>query len=292
MKSDKNIFIAFILNLAFSVFEFFGGLYTGSIAIISDAIHDLGDAFGIGISWLLEKKSKKRADSRYTYGYGGYSLLGGLLTTEILLLGSVVVVYNAINRLFSPEKINYDGMIFFAIIGVGVNFIAALVTRDGHSLNQKAINLHMLEDVLGWAVVLIGAIVMRFTDFWWIDPVLSIAVAVFIFINAAKNLRFIFVPLLYKVPAEINRDAIRKHLAEIDGVVDVHHIHIWSIDGTHNYATLHLVYQGDADAVKAAVQQELLAHGIDHVTIETETTHCGQSHCHTHHHVHHCHHHH
>ena len=170
MKTEKNILVAFILNLAFSVFEMVGGFFTGSVAIVSDAIHDIGDAASIGISYFLEKKSKKQPDEAYTYGYARYSVIGSVITTLILLFGSCVVIYNAIGRILSPTEINYNGMIIFAVVGVGVNLAAALFTRDGHSLNQKAVNLHMLEDVLGWIVVLIGALVMRFTGFTWLDP--------------------------------------------------------------------------------------------------------------------------
>ena len=174
MKTEKNILIAFILNLSFSIFEFIGGIFTGSVAIISDSVHDIGDAASIGIAFFLERKSKKQPDEKYTYGYKRYSLLGGIITTLILLLGSIAVVYNAVSRIISPTEINYNGMIIFAIVGVCVNLCASLLTRDGDSINQKAVNLHMLEDVLGWVVVLIGAIVMRFTDFYIIDPLMSI----------------------------------------------------------------------------------------------------------------------
>jgi cobalt-zinc-cadmium efflux system protein len=159
MKTEKNILIAFVLNFAFSIFEFVGGIFTGSVAIISDAIHDIGDAASIGISYFLEKKSKQQPDAEYTYGYARYSVLGSLITTLILLVGSAVVIYNAIGRIIAPTEINYGGMILFAVVGVCVNFGAAFLTRDGHSLNQKAVNLHMLEDVLGWVVVLVGAVV-------------------------------------------------------------------------------------------------------------------------------------
>ena len=141
MKTEKNIFVAFILNFAFAIFEFIGGIFTGSVAIISDAIHDIGDAFSIGISFFLEKKSKKQPDEKYTYGYGRYSVIGSVITTLILLFGSVTVIYNAIMRIISPVEINYNGMIIFAIIGVCVNFCAMFFTRHGESLNQKSVNI-------------------------------------------------------------------------------------------------------------------------------------------------------
>jgi cobalt-zinc-cadmium efflux system protein len=176
-------------NLSFSIFEFIGGIFTGSVAILSDAIHDIGDAMSNGMSYFLEKKSKKQPDDIYTFGYARFSVIGSVITTLILLFGSAAVVYNAVIRIFNPVEINYNGMIAFAVIGALVNFFAAYFTREGDSLNQKAVNLHMLEDVLGWIVVLFGAIIMRFTDISIIDPLMSMGVAVFIFINAIKNLK-------------------------------------------------------------------------------------------------------
>jgi len=299
MKTEKNILIAFVLNLVFSVFEIIGGIFTGSVAIISDAVHDIGDAASIGISYFLEKKSKKQPDENYTYGYLRYSVIGSVITTLILLFGSVTVVYNAIARIIEPTKINYNGMIIFAVVGVFVNFVAAYFTREGDSLNQKAVNLHMLEDVLGWVVVLIGAVAMRFTDFTLIDPIMSIGVAGFIFVNALKNLKLSIDLFLEKTPQGIDIKEIEKHITEIDGVLEVHHIHIWSMDGHNNYATMHIVTNKDHREVKKNVREELIEHGIVHTTLEFEEEgeHCHEKYCQvkfetvpTHHHHHHHHH--
>jgi cobalt-zinc-cadmium efflux system protein len=299
MKTEKNILIAFILNLFFSVFEFFGGIFTGSVAIISDALHDLGDAASIGISYFLEKKSKTKPDKKYTYGYAGYSVLGSLITTSILLFGSGAVIYNAVLKLINPSEINYNGMLIFAVIGVIVNFIAALVTKDGDSLNQKAVNLHMLEDVLGWIVVLIGAVVMKFTDFKIIDPIMSIAVAIFILINALSNMKEILSLFFEKVPENINVEELEEHILGIEGVLGIHHIHIWSIDGQRIFATMHIVANENTTEIKRKVKEELKEHGISHSTLELEkeNENCGDEHCspehihHKHHHHHHHHHH-
>ena len=295
MKTEKYILIAFLLNLSFSIFEIIGGIFTGSIAIISDAIHDIGDAASIGISYFLERKSKKKANGVYTYGYARYSVVGGLFTTLILIGGSAIVIYNAIHRMIHPIEIHYDGIILFAVIGVIVNFAAAYFTHDGDSLNQKAVNLHMIEDVLGWAVVLIGAIIMRFTDWSIIDPLLSIGVAVFILIHSIRNLQEVFDVFLEKVPNGISLEEIRTHLIEIEGVADVHHIHIWSLDGHDAYATMHIVSDGDCHEMKERVREELREHGIVHATLELETKNecCHEMECnaeinqHGHHHHHH-----
>lgn len=299
MKTEKNILIAFILNLGFSIFEFVGGALTGSVAIISDAVHDIGDAASIGISYFLERKSKKEPDEIYTYGYKRFSVMGSLITTLILLLGSMAVAYNAVIRIINPVEINYKGMILFAIIGTVVNLLAAMLTKDGHSLNQKAVNLHMLEDVLGWVVVLIGAIVMNFTDIKILDPVMSIGLAVFIFINAIKNLISIENLFLEKTPSDIKIHEIKDRLSKIDGVIDVHHIHIWSIDGYNHYATMHVVTDEENCKIKESIRKELKELNIVHVTLELENSgeRCYYEHCHVehdedcHHHHHHHHHH-
>ena len=303
MKTEKNILIAFILNLAFSVFEFFGGIWTGSVAILSDAIHDIGDAASIGLSFFLEKKSKARPDEKYTYGYARYSVIGSVVTTLVLLFGSAAVIYNAIGRIINPTEINYDGMIIFAVIGVLVNLSAAFFTREKGSLNQKAVNLHMLEDVLGWVVVLIGAVLMRFTDFSLLDPIMSVGVAVFILINAVGNLKEALDIFLEKTPLGIDVCEIKHHIEEIDGVLDVHHIHIWTIDGQNNFATMHVRTVADHTEIKEKVREELSEHGISHATLELETADeeckeetCNpqkETHgCHCHHGHHHGHHHH
>lgn len=294
MKTERNILIAFLLNLSFSIFEFIGGIFTGSVAIVSDAVHDIGDAASIGASYFLERKSKRQPDEVYTYGYARYSVIGSVITTLILLFGSAVVIYNAILRIINPVSINYDGMIVFAIVGVIVNFAAAFFTRDGDSLNQKAVNLHMLEDVLGWIVVLIGAVVMRFTDFALIDPIMSIGVALFIFLNALRTLKEAVDLFLEKAPHNIDINEIKEHITEIDGVLGVHHIHIWSMDGQSNFATMHIVTNEEPHKIKDAVREELKEHGIGHATLEFEAEgeHCHEEHCHVEEHSHTGHHHH
>ena len=294
MKTEKNILIAFILNIAFSIFEFFGGLITNSVAILSDSVHDMGDALSIGISFFLEKKSKKHADNKYTYGYVRYSVLGGLITTIILIVGSILVIYNAIGRIINPIEINYEGMIIFAIVGVVLNFIAAYFTKDGESINQKSVNLHMLEDVLGWIIVLVGAIIMKFTDIRLLDSIMSIGVAIFILINALKNLKEVLDLFLEKTPNGIDIEELKKHLLEIENVDDIHHIHVWSIDGYNNYATMHIVTKAEnIKELKVKIRQELSEHNICHAILETEDEACDEIECNpeTHNIEHHHHHH-
>lgn len=266
-KHEKNILIAFILNISFSIFELIGGFLTSSVAIISDSIHDAGDALTIAVSYFLERKSNKKSDNNYTFGYRRYSVLGAFITTTILLIGSALVIYNSCIRLLNPIKINYNGMIIIAIIGFLVNFLAAYFTKDSHSLNTKSVNLHMLEDVLGWIVVLIGSVIIKFTNFYYIDSIMSIGISIFLIIECIKNLKKIINLILEKTPKDINIKEIENQIKEIKEVKDVHHIHIWSLDGEKNYATMHIVTNKN---VKEKVREKLKKYNIHNVTIETE----------------------
>lgn len=292
MKTDKNILIAFILNICFSIIELIGGFITGSIAILSDSLHDFGDALSIGISYFLEKKSKKKADDKYTYGYIKYSVMGSVITTTILIVGSIFVIFESIKRVINPTEINYNGMIIIAVFGVIINTVAALKTKEGESLNQKAVNLHMLEDVLGWLIVLIGGFLIKFTNISIIDPILSIIVALFILINSFKNMNDVLEIFLEKTPRDININEIKEHLQTLKGVKEVHHIHVRTIDGYSNFATLHVVVEKYSENIKNKIKEELKEHNISHSTveIELENENCEDESCHvdntTHHHHH------
>lgn len=269
MKSKTRILFAFILNIFFSVFEFIGGNICGSVSIISDSIHDLGDALSIGISLLMENISDKKPNDKYTYGYKRFSILGGLITTLILIIGAVIVITNAIHRFTHPVNINYDSMIIFAIIGCVINFIAAKLTHSNHSINQKAVSLHMMEDLFGWIAVLISAIIMRFTDWSFIDPIISILLSLFIIYHAIKNLLLIVNIFTIKTPAKFNIEHIKNSIVIIPGIKDIHHIHIWALDEYNYIATMHVVAEYNS-GLKRTIKSTLKKHGITHSTIEFE----------------------
>ena len=270
MNSERNILIACVLNLGFSVFELVGGMLTGSVAILSDAVHDLGDAVGIGLSWLLERQSRRPPDRRYTYGYARFSVLGSVTTCTILLTGSVGVMVGAVERLMHPHPVHPVGMMLLAVVGVGVNLAAAFVTRRGDSLNQKAVNLHMLEDVLTWVVVLLGAALMEMTQWTVIDPLVSLGVAVYILIHAVGHLRAAAEVFLEKLPAGCSVAEMRRRLEQVAGVVEVSRLQVRSIDGIRHAAEVAVTVAGDLASAKAAMRQVLAEWGVVQVTIETE----------------------
>lgn len=271
-----NISFAFFLNLGFTVIEIIGGLWTNSMAILSDAVHDLGDSVSLGLAWYLEKVARKGSDRNYSYGYRRFSLLGAIINSVILTVGSVLILVETIPRIFQPQEPNAAGMFVLAIIGVIVNGIAMLRLRRGSSVNEKVVSLHMLEDVLGWAAILVGSVLMYFFDIPIIDPILSIAISIFILYNVYKNLRVSMRIILQGTPPELDPDLIREQLNSFPEVESAHDLHSWSIDGEYHVATLHIVLRESTDLadlapLKSAIRDKLKELNISHATIEFET---------------------
>lgn len=272
-QTTNNIKIAFFLNFGFTLVEIGGGFYTNSIAIISDALHDFGDSLALGIAWYLANLSRKDRDNKYSYGYGRFSLLGALINSLILMLGSVWIIRESVLRLQEPVQPHTQGMMLLAILGVAVNGFAALQLKKGTSINEKVVALHMIEDVLGWVAVLIGALIMYFYDMPYLDAVLSLGIAAFILFNVYKNLRESVKIVMQGVPAEIKINDIEKDLSAISGVEEVFDLHLWSMDGNYHILTVHLIVNSacppDKWPVIREAARELLKNAkIEHSTIE------------------------
>ena len=243
--------LAFFLNLFFAGFEFLGGMWTGSLAITSDAVHDLGDSFAIGIAWYLEKKSKDAGGPDFSYGMRRLSLASALLTGVFLLGGSIVVFFNAVPRLWQSEMPHTDGMVLFAILGVAVNGFAAFRMMRGSSHNERMVYLHLMEDVLGWVAVLFGALLMKVFPLPWIDPLLAILIALWVFWNAFKNLRQTIQIFLQGTPSQFSISSVEKKILEIPEIKSLHHSHVWSIDGENHIFTSHLQLGSDVTMDRA-----------------------------------------
>lgn len=273
-KKSKNIRLAFILNLLFSISEFIGGFLINSVAIMSDAIHDLGDSISLGLSWFLEKFSAKEKNERFSFGYKRFSLLGALINAIFLIGGSVYIFFQAIPLLINPEHSNAGGMIGFAIVGVLVNGFAAYRLHKGTSMNEGVLSWHLLEDVLGWVAVLIVGIVLLFKDIHILDPILSLAIAVFILVNVVRNLVKTMKIFLEGVPENIDLKSIQLQLEKIPGVESVQQLRIWSIDGEENAMNVHLSAKGDkledAKTIKQLVREATSEMNIGFSTIELE----------------------
>ena len=276
VSAERRLGTAFVLNLAFTLLEIAGGLWTNSIAVLSDALHDLGDSLALGLSWRYARLAKREGDVLYTFGYRRFSLLGALVMSVFLLGGGIVVLWEAIPRLVTPEATNARGMLGLAIVGVLVNGAAALRMRGGHSLGERIVTWHFVEDVLGWIAVLIAALVMIFVDAPALDPALSIGITLYVLWNVAKRLRETLVILLQGVPPGVDLGEIDAAIRSFPEVRDVHHTHVWSQDGEHHVLTTHVVIAGadsydEVAALRRRIKEALTRLSIHHATIEVES---------------------
>lgn len=274
-EHGKNLTLAFWINTGFAIIELFGGFYTNSVAIMSDALHDFGDSLSIGLAYYFHKKSLKKRDSSFSYGYKRFSLLGAFINSIVLVTGSIFVIIESVKRVAHPEAVNAKGMLILAIIGVAANGFALLRLRKGTSVNERVISLHFIEDILGWVAVLIGSVVMMFADVPVLDPILSLLIALYILYNVFKNLRHFFGIILQSIPANVNLEEVKTKLLALPNVKGIHDVHAWSMDGEYNIMTIHLVLgrqtpSDEIETIKKEVRHALEHLNIQHLTIETE----------------------
>jgi cobalt-zinc-cadmium efflux system protein len=271
----QDIKLAFFLNLAFAILEIFGGLWTNSLAIVSDAVHDLGDSISLGMAWYLEKYSHKQSNFSFSYGYRRLSSLAALINTLILFIGSLYVISQAIPRVMNPEPTDAKGMILFAVLGVTVNGLALFRLAKTTSLNARVVAWHLLEDALGWVAVLLVSIVLLFTDLYILDPILSILIAVYVLYNAIANLRQILWLFLQTVPKNVDLQELEKNILAVEQVDSLHHTHVWSLDGEDHVLTTHVVVTENTTrteilAIKGAIQRLGEKLNFKHMTVEIE----------------------
>ncbi|MGC9348136.1 MAG: cation diffusion facilitator family transporter [Anaerolineae bacterium] len=274
-EGAQNIKLAFFLNLGFALAEVAGGLWTNSVTILSDALHDLGDSLTLGVSWYLDRYARKEESEEFSYGYQRFSLLGALLTGVILIVGSIVVLSEAIPRLMDPEPSNAQGMLLFALAGIAINGLAALRMRGGGNLNVQMVTWHLLEDVLGWVAVLLVSIVLLFWDLQLLDPILSILITLYVSYNVLRNLRKTLKLFLQSTPQGVSAKKIDEEIRSLPHVVDTHHTHIWSLDGENHVLTTHVVVDVSCDRdevrdVKEAMKKMGDRLDMAHMTVEIE----------------------
>jgi cobalt-zinc-cadmium efflux system protein len=274
-EREARVRFAAFVNFAFTIVEIVGGLWTNSLAILSDALHDFGDSIALLVSWLFERGAKRAPDARYTFGYQRLSLFSALFSASVLVGGSIVIIVQAIPRFFNPESVNALGMVGIAVIGITFNSAGFFLLKRGESLNEKVLSLHLLEDVLGWIGVLVGGIIIYFWNFYLIDPIITVALTVFILYNVAKNLREAISILLEGVPKHINLEAVKQDIQTVKGVLEMHDIHIWSLEGETDVFSAHVVVDDETlekrpQQTRQIIKDKLKKHHIEHSTIELE----------------------
>ena len=274
MKSSRNMTIAFLLNFSFAIIEFIFGLLFNSSAVLADAVHDLGDALAIGLSACLETISNRQEDKRYTLGYKRFSLLGAMLTALILLTGSVMMLLENIPRLLSPQPVNYQGMLWLGVIAILINLLASLIVRTGQTKNEAILTLHFLEDILGWLAVILVAGVLYVTDWYFLDPLLSLLISSFILWKAIPRFWSTLKIFLDAVPEGVETAELEKELVALANVKSVNQLSIWSMDGLENDAIVHLCLEDCSQMVdtKDAVRHLLRDRGVHNITIEVDAS--------------------
>jgi cobalt-zinc-cadmium efflux system protein len=275
-EREERVRFAAFLNFAFTIIEIVGGFWTNSLAILSDALHDFGDSIALLVSWLFERGAKKSPDAKYTFGYQRLSLFSALFSASILIGGSIIILFQAIPRFFNPEPVNAFGMVGIAVVGIAFNGAGFFLLKKGESLNEKVLSWHLLEDVLGWVGILVGGVIIYFWKFYLIDPILTVALTAFILYNVTKNLREAVNILLQGVPKHINLEAVKRDITAIKGVIGVHDVHIWSLEGETDVFTAHVVLDDETlkkqpEQTKQAIKETLQTHHIEHSTIELES---------------------
>ena len=274
MKVKYTVWVAFFLNLSYAIVEFIAGGIFGSSAVLADSVHDLGDAIAIGISAFLETISNREEDRQYTLGYKRFSLLGALVTAVILITGSILVILENITKLFNPQPVNDEGILWLGIIAVSINLLASLVVRKGKTKNESILSLHFLEDTLGWLAVILMAIILKFTDWYILDPLLSLVISIFILTKAIPRFWSALKIFLDAVPEGVETGDLEKDLEALINVKSVNQLSIWSMDGLENNAIIHLCLEDWEQMLetKNQVRQLLEERGIQNITIEVDAS--------------------
>ena len=275
-EASANILFALLLNFGFAVAEVALGLWANSLAILSNALHDFGDSVSLGLAWYFDRLSRRGVTDRFSYGFRRFSLIPVIINSSILLGGSGFIIYEAALRIINPVPSRTEGMIVFAVVGMAINLIAYIRLRRGQSLNEQAASLHLLDDILGLAAVLIIALVMRYTEIRVLDPLLSVAIAVFVIGKTVRNIQKSSTIFLQGVPLHIDLPAVKEALLGIEGVLEVHDVHVWSLEGEMDIFTGHVVVDDrllqDPDATKERIKKVLESVHIEHSTIELESS--------------------
>ena len=238
-KAGQNLAFVFVMNLTFNILVIAGGLATNSMAILADCIHDLADTISIAIAWFLEHVAQKDSSDKYSYGYQRFSILGAVIISVFVIIMSFVILSEAIPRLFHPESVDTGGMLLVAIVGIIFKSISVYRLHDGETFNEKAILFHQLGDVFEWIAILILSIVLMFWEGApYLDPFVSIGIAIWLIFNLGRNLIKSIQVLLQKTPDNFDVDEFKIQIMAIEGVNAIDDFHIWSLDGIDSVMTL------------------------------------------------------
>ncbi|HEU4902533.1 MAG TPA: cation diffusion facilitator family transporter [Flavisolibacter sp.] len=278
-KGNKNVFLIGIgLNMAFVLAEVIAGLAYNSMALLTDAGHNLGDVANLAVSLVAFWIAKRKSNAVYTYGFKKTTVLAALINAVVLLVTIGILGYESFTRLFKPEQVSGGVIAWVAAIGIVINSLTAfLFFRQKHELNSKAAYLHLMADAIVSLSVVIAGIVISYTNLYWIDPAIGLVIMIVILVSTWGLLRDSFKMSIDAVPAGIELEAIKTVMLRVPHVNHVHHVHVWSLSTTENALTAHVVIDEKLSfdeklRVIADLKHELEHHNIHHSTIELAKT--------------------
>ena len=280
IKHERPLWIAFGLTLFFLLVEVIGGLLTNSLALLSDAAHMMTDVLALGISLFAVRMARRPADAKRTYGYARMEAIGALVNGGLLFLVAGYILWEAVGRFSEPPHVESGGMLLVAALGLVVNLISMklLQAGAGESLNMKGAYLEVWSDMLGSLGVIAGALLIRFTGWTVVDPIIAVLIGLWVLPRTWTLLREAGHVLMQGVPSGVDLDEIRDAMAAQTGVATVHDLHVWALGSREPILTAHVLLAdqtADADAVRIAMAQMLRERfDIDHATLQVETRHC------------------
>ena len=265
------------LNILFVIIEAIVGFSIDSLSLLSDAGHNLADVGSLALSLLAFRLLKVKSNNKFTYGYRKTTILVALFNAMILMISIGAIAYEAIRRFSNPPALPGKTIAIVAGIGIIINFVTAILflKNKEHDLNIKSAYLHMMADDLVCAGFMIGGIIIFYTQLYWIDPVISLLIVVVILLTTWSLLKESLRLTLDAVPKGININQIKTNAEKIEGIKDLHHIHVWAMSTTENAMTAHLVVDEDKGfqqitIIKNKLKHQLLHNNIQHITLETE----------------------
>lgn len=278
LTNVNNAFIiGIILNFLFVLVEVVVGFWVNSLSLLSDAGHNLADVGSLAISLLAFRLVKVKSNSHYTYGYRKTSILAALFNATVLLVSIGAIVYEAIHRFIKPEPLPGKTIAIVAAIGIAINFVTATLFSKNKEkdINIKSAYLHLMSDAVVSAGIVVSGIVIFYTHWYWLDPVLSIAIAITILLGTWSLLKESLRLSLDGVPKDINLEEIKNASRNVEGVQNIHHVHVWAMSTTENAMTGHIVLNRNTDTKTTGIIKDKIKHAlqhlnIQHVTLETE----------------------
>lgn len=270
-NASENLAFVFFMNLAFNIIVIVGGIATNSMAILADCIHDMSDTISIAFSWFLERVAQKDSSDKYSYGYQRFSILGAVIVSVFVIFMAFIILSEAVPRLFAPESVDAGGMLAVAVIGIIFKSISVHRLHDGETFSEKAILFHQLGDVFEWVAILILSLVLMFWDgASYLDPFISIGIALWLLFNLGRNLYKSFEVLLQKTPNHFDVEEFKQGVLNIEGVKSFDDFHVWSLDGIDSVLTLKVSIENfnNQEKIKKEIHNLSSEYHIVDITVE------------------------